>query len=260
MPVVVAASDGAAVVALALLVFVPLGLLSIFKPRESWRTFESWKYKNPGANEPSDTEYGLRQIGGVVTVVVAVIVVIAVAANGDDESDSGRGIDLRASQQQRRDSTVPEEQFFPPWRTTTTTERQARATETPTTGPATSTPVASTTVETNPAKSGTTESPTTLASDTAAKTVTGSLTVSNPGSTDQTLDRYLVVTDSEGRVITRVPISVDVPARSSVDLDPTPFVDLDLMELGTYYWSISESAAGSIPINSGIFAVSAAQS
>ena len=58
---------------LILVVAVPLILWQIFSPKTQWQALESWKYKNPDANEPSDTNYGLRQIGGVISLIMLVV-------------------------------------------------------------------------------------------------------------------------------------------------------------------------------------------
>jgi hypothetical protein len=38
-----------------LLIGIPLSFLMWFKPRKLWRATESWKFRNPDANEPSDS-------------------------------------------------------------------------------------------------------------------------------------------------------------------------------------------------------------
>src|SRR5882757_2817800 len=58
-----------------LLIGVPLSFLMWFKPRELWRATESWKFRNPGANEPSDFAYRLSAIG--TTAGTALLAVLA---------------------------------------------------------------------------------------------------------------------------------------------------------------------------------------
>jgi len=57
-----------------LLIGVPLSFLMWFKPRELWRATESWKFRDPEANEPSDFAYRLVAIGTTaLTVLLAVL-------------------------------------------------------------------------------------------------------------------------------------------------------------------------------------------
>jgi hypothetical protein len=58
-----------------LLIGVPLCFLMWFKPRELWRATESWKFRNPEANEPSDFAYRLSAIG--TTAGTALLAVLA---------------------------------------------------------------------------------------------------------------------------------------------------------------------------------------
>jgi hypothetical protein len=58
-----------------LLIGVPLSFLTWFKPRELWRATESWKFRNPEANEPSDFAYRLGAIG--TTAGTALLAVLA---------------------------------------------------------------------------------------------------------------------------------------------------------------------------------------
>ncbi|MFV8308663.1 DUF6199 family natural product biosynthesis protein [Mycobacteroides chelonae] len=56
------------------LVVVPFLLWSILDPKSQWQALSSWKYRNPEANEPSETAYAMTRIGGVVGLVVLVVV------------------------------------------------------------------------------------------------------------------------------------------------------------------------------------------
>ena len=49
---------------LVAIVMALLGLWQMVNPRGNWRATEGWKYRDPDANEPSETSYGLRRIGG----------------------------------------------------------------------------------------------------------------------------------------------------------------------------------------------------
>ncbi|MDV3126905.1 hypothetical protein M1247_18430 [Mycobacterium sp. 21AC1] len=55
-----------------LLVGIPIGLFLLLRPRQIWWTFQSWKYKNPEANEPSDAAYGMSALGGLGVIVLAI--------------------------------------------------------------------------------------------------------------------------------------------------------------------------------------------
>ncbi|WP_066903548.1 DUF6199 family natural product biosynthesis protein [Mycolicibacterium houstonense] len=56
---------------LVIVVGVLAGAVMVAWPRRLWWVTESWKFKNPEANEPSDTVYGLTRAGGVGLVIVA---------------------------------------------------------------------------------------------------------------------------------------------------------------------------------------------
>jgi uncharacterized protein DUF6199 len=67
-----------------LLIGVPLSFLMWFKPRELWRATESWKFRNPEANEPSDFAYRLGAIG----TTAATVLVAALAFTWPDSHDT----------------------------------------------------------------------------------------------------------------------------------------------------------------------------
>lgn len=58
---------------LCLVIGIPLGLFMLLRPRKIWWATESWKYKNPEANEPSEAAYGMQALGGLFVIVAAVI-------------------------------------------------------------------------------------------------------------------------------------------------------------------------------------------
>ncbi|MEZ5210656.1 DUF6199 family natural product biosynthesis protein [Gordonia sp. (in: high G+C Gram-positive bacteria)] len=58
---------------LVLFIAVPLALWGIIDPKGAWRATESWKFKNPDANEPSEAAYAMSRIGGVFALVMLVI-------------------------------------------------------------------------------------------------------------------------------------------------------------------------------------------
>ncbi|MEV0670688.1 DUF6199 family natural product biosynthesis protein [Mycobacterium sp. NPDC050441] len=58
---------------LCLVIGIPLGLFMLLRPRKIWWATESWKFKNPEANEPSEAAYGMQALGGLFVIVAAVI-------------------------------------------------------------------------------------------------------------------------------------------------------------------------------------------
>ncbi|WP_336792823.1 DUF6199 family natural product biosynthesis protein [Gordonia malaquae] len=55
------------------IVVVGFAVWQIVDPRGLWRATESWKFRDPDANEPSDVAYGLARIGGVVGIIAVVV-------------------------------------------------------------------------------------------------------------------------------------------------------------------------------------------
>ncbi|WP_301123638.1 DUF6199 family natural product biosynthesis protein [Mycolicibacterium fortuitum] len=58
---------------LCLVIGIPLGLFMLLRPKTIWWATESWKYKDPEANEPSEVAYGMQALGGLFVIVAAVI-------------------------------------------------------------------------------------------------------------------------------------------------------------------------------------------
>jgi hypothetical protein len=56
---------------LLILMLLPLAI----SPRTVWRVLQSWKYKNPEQNEPSDDLYMLERVSsiGVIVILVGII-------------------------------------------------------------------------------------------------------------------------------------------------------------------------------------------
>ncbi|WP_336470697.1 DUF6199 family natural product biosynthesis protein [Mycolicibacterium peregrinum] len=48
-----------------IVVGVLVGGVMAAAPRGIWWATQSWKFRNPEANEPSDTAYGMTRVGGV---------------------------------------------------------------------------------------------------------------------------------------------------------------------------------------------------
>lgn len=69
---------------LCLVIGIPIGLFLLLRPRKIWWALESWKYKNPEANEPSDAAYGMQALGGLGVIAAAIIfAVLAWSAESD---------------------------------------------------------------------------------------------------------------------------------------------------------------------------------
>ncbi|GEE01838.1 hypothetical protein nbrc107696_22840 [Gordonia spumicola] len=69
---------------------VGLFLWQVIDPRGAWRATESWKFRNPDANEPSDTAFAMARVGGVVGIVglaVAGAMMYGATRSADDPSD-----------------------------------------------------------------------------------------------------------------------------------------------------------------------------
>lgn len=56
---------------LVIVVGVSVGAFMAAAPKRMWWVTESWKFKDPEANEPSDTAYGLTRTAGVFVSIVA---------------------------------------------------------------------------------------------------------------------------------------------------------------------------------------------
>ena len=96
-----------------LLICVPLSFLMWFKPRELWRATESWKFRNPEANEPSDFAYRLGAIG--TTAATALLAVLTFTAPGP--STPRRRLRRRSTYPSRTSTTIalpPPSAFMPP--------------------------------------------------------------------------------------------------------------------------------------------------
>ncbi|WP_067843416.1 DUF6199 family natural product biosynthesis protein [Mycolicibacterium wolinskyi] len=61
---------------LCLVIGIPIGLYLLLRPRKIWWALESWKYKNPEANEPSEAGYAMQALGGVGVIAAAIILAV----------------------------------------------------------------------------------------------------------------------------------------------------------------------------------------
>ncbi|MCW1819386.1 hypothetical protein A5731_30455 [Mycolicibacterium conceptionense] len=85
---------GAAI--LVIVVGVLVGGAMAAAPQRIWWLTESWKFKNPEANEPSDAAYGMTRAGGVFVILLALFVGWSII-----DSDFQRK-DRREAEQQRK--------------------------------------------------------------------------------------------------------------------------------------------------------------
>lgn len=94
-----------------LLIGLPIGLFMLLKPRALWWTFQSWRYKNPEANEPSDAAYAMSAFSGLI-VIVAVVIVAVVAWTRPDPAD--RRASTASSRPSTSSSYTPKPRPAPP--------------------------------------------------------------------------------------------------------------------------------------------------
>ncbi|KAA0086435.1 hypothetical protein CIW52_00335 [Mycolicibacterium sp. P9-64] len=71
-----------------LLIGVPLTALMWFKPRALWRATESWKFRDPEANEPSDFAYRLSAIGTAAGTALLTVMALTWPDSVDTASTS----------------------------------------------------------------------------------------------------------------------------------------------------------------------------
>jgi hypothetical protein len=72
---------------LVLLIGIPIGVWLFRNPDKLWWATESWKYKNPEANEPSETAYGMSSLSGVLVIVASIVVALLAFTNGSSNDD-----------------------------------------------------------------------------------------------------------------------------------------------------------------------------
>lgn len=59
---------------MVILVGVLVGAVLVASPRRIWWATQSWKFRDPEANEPSDAAYGMTRAGGVFVILLALFV------------------------------------------------------------------------------------------------------------------------------------------------------------------------------------------
>lgn len=69
---------------------VLVGVVMVAAPRGIWWATESWKFRNPEANEPSDTSYALSRVGGVVVIIVALALGTSIIAQDHTKTQADK--------------------------------------------------------------------------------------------------------------------------------------------------------------------------
>lgn len=73
---------------MCLIPLIALLLWGVISPRSQWKTLYAWRYRNPDANEPSDTLYELNRLGNIVGV--GLLVWMAISAIHPFRDDDAR--------------------------------------------------------------------------------------------------------------------------------------------------------------------------
>lgn len=89
-----------------LVIGIPIGLYMLLRPKHVWWTFESWKYKNPEANEPSETAYGLSALSGGGVIVAAIILAWVAWSTEKDQRAAEDRRQVEAAEQKAIDEYV----------------------------------------------------------------------------------------------------------------------------------------------------------
>lgn len=67
-----------------LIAAVPLALWGMINPRSQWRVLQSWRYRRPEMNEPSEAAYGFTRVAsGILLVLIVAVGVIIIQADTD---------------------------------------------------------------------------------------------------------------------------------------------------------------------------------
>jgi hypothetical protein len=69
--------DGGIVVFfLVVTVSVGLAIWGAISPRSQWEVMQSWAFKNPEANEPSDAAFAVTRLANIVVLVLLVVAAV----------------------------------------------------------------------------------------------------------------------------------------------------------------------------------------
>ncbi|SER55783.1 hypothetical protein SAMN04488583_5669 [Mycobacterium sp. 88mf] len=64
-----------------IVVGVLVGGVMAASPRRIWWATQSWKFRNPEANEPSDAAYGMTRAGGVFVILLALFLGVSIISD-----------------------------------------------------------------------------------------------------------------------------------------------------------------------------------
>lgn len=73
-----------------IVVGVLVGGVMAAAPRGIWWATQSWRFRNPAANEPSDTAYGMTRVGGVLLILLALVLGGLLIGDGMSKSAAGK--------------------------------------------------------------------------------------------------------------------------------------------------------------------------
>ncbi|WP_250007909.1 DUF6199 family natural product biosynthesis protein [Actinoplanes sp. M2I2] len=91
---------------------IALALWTVIAPRQQWRVLNAWRYRDPGANEPSDLSYNLGRAAGAVTIMLVIVLgAVLIRAESSPEADAR---DARKARDQRFGTSSVEMATQPP--------------------------------------------------------------------------------------------------------------------------------------------------
>ncbi|MBU9764000.1 hypothetical protein FR943_09115 [Mycobacterium sp. TNTM28] len=93
---------------LVMAVGVLVGGLMVAAPRHIWWVTQSWKFRNPEANEPSDVAYGMTRVAGVFVIVLALFIGGAIIHSEFQRKDRREAEEQRRAAQVVFDAPPPE--------------------------------------------------------------------------------------------------------------------------------------------------------
>lgn len=93
---------------LVLVIGIPAGLFVLLRPRKLWWATQSWKYKNPDANEPSDTSYAMTSVSGLFIIGLSIFLAVMAWSSERDRKEH------EAQQKQREEWDAAVKAYTPP--------------------------------------------------------------------------------------------------------------------------------------------------
>lgn len=88
-----------------IVIAVAVGGLLVAAPKGIWWATQSWRFRNPEANEPSDVSYSLTRVGGVLTIIFGLVAGGMTIAQARDDA---------AADHAKRDEAAAEAAFVVP--------------------------------------------------------------------------------------------------------------------------------------------------